>query len=335
VLFIRRGWGPPGAPTAEGQREVLEGYGVTEQSAGCPIRSSMDAVLVGTTPNGCPVYCDALAAQSDGILLFNRVKPHTILRGDLGSGLMKMAGIGLGKHAGAAAIHQRDVEKELIPAARIALAAEPILAGLALVENGLGQPARLEMLLPEEIEEGDKRLQRLARGYLPQLPIEPLDALIVRRMGKNISGTGVDPNVIGMQRRLGGEPDHAIRYVGALDLTDESHGNATGAGMLDAATARWRAKVDLDDTATNCITSGWLAGARLPIVMPSDRALLDLFAGLLDGPPRITIASDTAHLDRLMLSEPLLEEARAHERLTLLSEPRPLAFSPDGTLLLD
>jgi hypothetical protein len=331
--FVIPAMGSHGGATAEGQREVLAGYGVTEESAGCPVLSSMEAVQVGTTPNGCPVFCDALAARSDGILLFNRVKPHTILRGDLGSGLMKMAGIGLGKHAGAAAIHQRDVEKELIPAARIALAAEPILAGLALVENGLGQPARLELLLPDEIEAGDQRLLRLARGYLPQLPIEPLDALIVRRMGKNISGTGVDPNVIGMHRRLGGDPDHAIRYVGALDLTDESHGNATGIGMLDAATARLRDKVDAEATAMNCITSGWLAGARLPLGVPDDRALLALFAGLLDGPPRITLASDTAHLDQLLLSEPLLDEARRHERLTILGDPSPLAFDATGALL--
>jgi hypothetical protein len=331
--FIVPAMGSHGGATAEGQREVLASYGVTEESVGCPIRSSMETVQVGTTPGGCPVYCDALAFASDGILLFNRVKPHTILRGDLGSGLMKMAAIGLGKHAGAAAIHQHDLQKEVIPAARIALANEPILAGLALVENGLGQPARLELLLPDEIEEGDKRLLRLARGYLPQLPIEPLDALIVRRIGKNISGTGVDPNVVGMHRRLGGEPDRQVRYLGALDLTDESHGNATGVGMLDAITLRLREKIDPEATAMNCITSGWLAGARLPISVTSDRALIELFVGLLDHPPRITIADDTAHLERLLLSEPLLDEARRHERLTILGEPAPLEFSPDGTLL--
>lgn len=331
--FVVPAMGSHGGATADGQRAVLEGYGVTEETVGCPIRSSMETVPLGTTPNGCPVFCDALAARSDGILVFNRVKPHTILRGDLGSGLMKMLGIGLGKHAGAAAIHTRDVEKELIPAARIALASEPVLAGLALVENGLGRAARLELLLPDEIEEGDKRLMRLARGYLPQLPIEPLDALVVRQMGKNISGTGIDPNVVGMQRRLGGEPDHHLRYIGALDLTDESHGNATGVGMLDAVTARLREKIDPEATAMNCITSGWLAGARLPISVATDVALFELFSSLLDGPPRMAIAPDTAHLDHLLLSEPLLNEARRHDRLTVLGAPAPLAFDAAGTLL--
>lgn len=330
--FVIPAMGSHGGATAAGQREVLAGYGVTEETAGCPIRSSMDTVLVGHTPLGCPVHCDAFAARADGILVFNRVKPHTILRGELGSGLMKMLGIGLGKHAGAAAIHTRDVEKEVIPAARIALTAEPVLAGLATVENGLGQIARVEVVLPEQIEEQDKRLLRLARGYLPQLPIEPLDALVVRAMGKNISGTGVDPNVIGMHRRLGGEPDHAIRYVAALDLTDESHGNATGVGMLDLIAERLRAKIDWEATAMNCITSGFLGGAKQPLARPSDRDVFELLASLLDGPPRIALANDTAHLSRLLLSEPLFDEARTHPHLTLLGAPQPLAFDDAGAL---
>jgi hypothetical protein len=325
--------GSHGGATAEGQREVLEGYGVTEESAGCPIRSSMDTVLMGRTPLGCPVYCDAFAAKADGILVFNRVKPHTILRGELGSGMMKMLGIGLGKHAGAAAIHTRDVEKEVIPAAGIALAKEPVLAGLATVENGLGQVARIEVVPPEEIEEADKRLLKLARDYLPQLPIEPLDALVVRQMGKNISGTGVDPNVIGMHRRLGGEPDHAIRYVAALDLTEESHGNATGVGMLDLISERLRGKIDWEATAMNCITSGFLGGAKQPLARPSDREVFELIASLLDGPPRIALANDTAHLSRLLLSEALLAEARDHPRLTVLGEAVPLRFDDTGALL--
>jgi hypothetical protein len=333
--FVVPAMGSHGGATAEGQLEVLAGYGVTEETAGCPIRSSMETVLVGHTPLGCPVHCDAFAAQADGILVFNRVKPHTILRGDLGSGLMKMLGIGLGKHAGAAAIHTRDVEKEVIPAARIALASEPVLAGLATVENGLGQLARVEVVLPEQFEEEDKRLLRLARDYLPQLPIEPLDALIVREMGKNISGTGVDPNVIGMHRRLGGEPDHAIRYVAALDLTEESHGNATGVGMLDLISERLRARIDWEATAMNCITSGFLGGAKQPLARPSDRDVFELLVGLLNGPPRIALANDTAHLSRLLLSEPLLDEAKSHHRLTILGDPEPLAFDDAGVLTMD
>jgi hypothetical protein len=333
VPFVIPAMGSHGGATAEGQREMLAGYGVTEATIGCPIRSSMDTVLIGETPLGCPVHCDALAAAADGILVFNRVKPHTILRGDLGSGLMKMVGIGMGKHAGAAAIHMRDVEKELIPAARIALASEPILAGLATVENGLGEIARIEVVLPDEFEEADRRLLRLARGYLAHLPIEPLDALVVRQMGKNISGTGVDPNVIGMHRRLGGEPDHAVRYVAALDLTDESHGNATGIGMLDLVTDRLRDKVDWEATAMNCITAGFLAGARLPLSQRSDRDLFELLTSLLDGPPRITIANDTAHLTELWLSESLLSETARHPRLTVLGEPLPLHFDAAGALI--
>ena len=330
--FIVPAMGSHGGATAEGQREVLAGYGVTEASAGCAIRSSMDTVLVGETPPGCPVYCDAMAMAADGIFVFNRVKPHTILRGELGSGLMKMLGIGLGKHAGAAAIHTRNVEKEIIPAARIALAHEPVLAGLAQVENGLGQIARLEMVLPEDFEAADKRLLRLARGYLPQLPIEPLDALIVRSIGKNISGTGVDPNVIGMHRRLGGEPDHAIRYVAALNLTEESHGNATGIGMLDLITVRLRDKVDWEATAMNCITAGFLGGAKQPLAQTSDRDVLELLTSLIDGPPRLCLAGDTAHLSHLLLSEALLDEAAGHPRLRVEGDPAALEIDHSGAL---
>jgi len=330
--FIVPAMGSHGGATAEGQREVLEGYGVTEASAGCPIRSSMEAVLLGHTPLGCPVYCDALAAQADGIIVYNRVKPHTILRGELGSGLMKMIGIGLGKHAGAAAIHLRDVEKELIPAARIALASEPVLAGLAQVENGRGEIAALEIVLPDDFEEADKRLLRQAHAYLPQLPIEPLDVLVVAHMGKNISGTGVDPNVIGMHRRLGGEPDHQVRYVAALDLTPESHGNATGIGMLDLITERLRDKVDWEATAMNCITSGFLGGAKQPLTQRSDRDVFELLVSLLDGPARMTLAQDTAHLTTLLLSEALLDEAAAHPRLEITGEAAPLSYDDAGTV---
>jgi hypothetical protein len=243
-----------------------------------------------------------------------------------------MVAIGLGKHAGAAAIHTRDVEKEVIPAARIALAAEPILAGLAQVENGAGEVAALEVVLPDDFEEADRRLLRQARSYLPQLPVEPLDALVVRRIGKDISGTGVDPNVVGMHRRLGGEPDHAIRYLAALDLTEASHGNATGIGMLDLITERLRSRVDWEATAMNCITSGFLGGAKQPLSQPDDRRVLELLVRLIDGAPRITLANDTAHLTHLLLSEALLGEA-AHARLTLLGEPAPLVFAADGSLV--
>ncbi len=320
--FVVAAMGSHGGGTDEGQREVLEGYGITEGSVGCPVVSSMDAVPLGDTAEGFMVYCDRAAYEADAIILLNRVKPHSILTGDLGSGLMKMAGIGLGKAVGAASIHRKGVVRNLLPAARLVLERAPVALGVAVVENSLDQTYRIEVVPAAEIEDTDRRLLREARALLPNIPFDPLDILIVDRIGKNYSGTGMDPNVIGMHRRIGGPPEREIGRIVALDLSDESHGNANGVGMADIITERLRDKIDWHATYTNALTADFLWGIKLPVACPSAREAVGLaMAPFEPEEVRAVRVSDTAHLEELWISEGLLPELSQHPSIEQLGEP--------------
>ncbi|MBM3275987.1 MAG: DUF2088 domain-containing protein [Candidatus Sericytochromatia bacterium] len=326
--------GSHGGATAEGQLEVLASYGLTEAALGCPVRASMEAVEVGALPSGYKVYCDRFAFESDGIILVNRVKPHTILVGELGSGLLKMLVIGLGKQVGADSIHLRGLQENFLPATRVALARVPVKLGIALVENSFDHLSRIEAVLPDGIEEADRRLLALARSYLPTIPFDPLDTLIVLRMGKNISGAGMDPNVIGMHRRLGGPPTREIGRIVALDLTEESHGNAIGVGMADVITERLRGKIDLHATAMNAVTSGFLGGVKLPLALPTDREAIALALKPYDpARARAVVVRDTSHLDTMWISEPLAKVAGAMPALVVEGPPFELRFSPGGDVI--
>lgn len=310
--FVVAAMGSHGGASAEGQRAVLAGYGVTEETVGCPIVSSMETVTLGETETGFTVYVDRAAYDSAGIILLNRVKPHSILTGDKGSGLMKMAGIGLGKRDGADSIHRKGVTEHLLPAARLVLARAPIVLGVAIVENSLDQTWKIETVPVPDIPAADVRLLAEARALLPTIPFDPLDVLIVERIGKNISGAGMDPNVVGMHRRAGGVPTREIRRIVALDLSEESHGNASGVGMADIVTARLRDKIDWHATYTNALTSDFLAGVKLPIACPTERAAIELALYPFDPEEaRVVRVADTARLENMWVSEALLP-ALAH-----------------------
>ncbi|TAM75889.1 DUF2088 domain-containing protein [bacterium] len=332
--FLSAAMGSHGGATGEGQREVLRGYGITEDAVGCEIRSSMDVVALGTTEAGVDVFCDRQAFESGGIIVVGRVKPHSILTGDLGSGLLKMSAIGLGKRHGADALHTKGLQSNLVAAARVALARAPIVFGIALVENAHDRLALLEGVPPEEFEAADCRLLARARAYLPQIPFDPLDVLIVDEVGKNISGAGMDPNVIGMWRRIGGVPDRSIARIVALDLTDESHGNAVGVGMADIITQRLRSRIDEQATYMNAATSGFLAGAKIPLTLPSAREAIDLACKPFDPrSARIVRIEDTAHLEYLQVSPALLLDVAADARLEIVAQPCPLQFDAGGELV--
>jgi hypothetical protein len=333
--FIVPAMGSHGGGTAEGQREVLAGYGITESSMGAPIRSSMDVDILGKTTAGVPAHFDRIATAADAVIALNRVKPHTILRGELGSGLVKMVSIGLGKHMGAQTIHSQGLQQHVVPVAETLIGASPLIGGIAIVENGRGDVAHVEAVEATAIPARDKELLQTARSYMPHIPIEPLDVLVIRRMGKSISGTGFDPNVVGMHRRLGGEPDHQIETVVVLDLTEDSRGNATGIGMADLITRRLRDAIDWEATSINCLTSGWVAGLKLPFSLPSDREAIETAVGLYDPTiVRMAIIDDTLHLTRIWLSENLIDEARTKPNLTLSEDSKPLTFDHTGALLV-
>jgi len=332
--FVAPAMGSHGGATAAGQLEVLADLGITEAALGVPIRAGLEVEQVAVTPAGIPVHFSRAALESDAVLVVNRVKPHTLLRDPLGSGLMKMLSVGLGHHLGARTLHAAGLQEHLVPATREVLARAPILGGIAVVENGNGQVAHLESVPAAAIPERDLALLALARSYMSAIPIDPLDVLVVQWMGKNVSGTGMDPNVVGLHRRHGGVPDRHISTLVALDLTPESHGNATGVGMADLITHRLRDKIDWPVTRTNCLTGGFLSGMKLPLSLPSDREALETAASVHgERDLRVAIIRDTLHLRRLWISEALAAEAARHPALRILGAPFELAFGPDGALV--
>jgi hypothetical protein len=331
--FLVPAMGSHGGGTAKGQQAVLERYGLGQTSLGVPILSSIEVVQIGETPEGMPVYFDAHAASADGIIAINRIKEHGAFRGQWESGLLKMLSVGLGKVRGAAEIHNRGVREAMPAAARVVLAQMPVLAGVGIVENGNNEPARIVVLPAERIEVEEPILLDLARRLAPKIPFEPLDLLVVQEMGKDISGTGMDLNVIGTWRRNGGFPVPEINTIAVLDLTANSHGNAIGVGHADLITHRLREKIDLSATSLNCLTSRNLSGGKIPIALSSDRHVIE--TGLIGIAPecaRLVLIRNTKALGLLWISEPLLSTVETMPTLEQIGPARPLIFDRDGNL---
>jgi hypothetical protein len=330
--FLVPAMGSHGAATAEGQRGVLERAGMGAFDA--PIFSSLDTVQIGTTPGGTPVLWDTFAAAADGVIVVNRVKAHTAFRGAWESGLFKMIAVGLGKARGADVIHAHGIDTAMPAAARVAISARPVIAGVAIVENGCHAPARVEVIAGERIEAEEPRLLELARALQPHLPFESLDLLVVEQMGKDISGTGMDTNVIGMWRRNGGLRVPDIRCLAVLELTGGSHGNATGIGMADVVPQRLVDQVDWAATYTNCLAARNFAGARRPLTLPSDRDVFAIgCAGVEPAACRLALVRNTLALDLLWVSSALLEDVRRHPQLEVVGAPRAVRFDESGRLL--
>lgn len=333
--FLVPAMGSHGGGAAEGQKEVLEGYGLGEADLGIPIRSSLETIQLGTTTAGMPVYFDAHAAQADAILIVNRIKPHTSFRARHESGLFKILAVGLGKRRGAETIHGWGIEEAIPAAAHVILEKMPVAAAIGIVENGHHEPAHIAVLPAERIADEEPPLLETAMSYLPRIPIGPIDLLIIQEIGKNISGTGMDLNVVGMWRRNGGPIEPPIRRLAVLDLTDESHGNANGIGFADLTTEQLRAKIDWEATYTNCLTALTYSGARLPITLPSDRAVIE--AGLLALDPvsaRVVYIRNTLDLETFWVSPALLAGVEAHPNLTAIGDAQPVLFDEDGVLCL-
>ncbi len=347
--FILPAMGSHGGATVEGQVELLAGYGVTEASTGMPIVSSMEVRQIGQlgTPAdpGPAVHMSVTALEADGIIICGRVKPHTDFRSDIESGLAKITAIGLGKHQGAKTIHSfgtRGLAHWMPQAAQLMIRTANVLCGLAILENAYDQTARLAALPPEEIggaAEHDLLVE--AKGLMASLPFDKIDVLVVDEIGKNVSGTGMDTNIVG-RMMIRGVPEFArpdVRIVVVLDLTDETHGNGTGLGLADLATLRAARKLDLRAMYINCITSGigGVQRGRLPMVMPSD--VDALCAGILtcsNGDPanaRVVRIKNTLEVGELEVSESLLEEVRQNPRLEILEQPRTIEFDVDGNLI--
>jgi len=315
--FIVPAMGSHGGGTSAGQREVLASYGIVEAYVGAPILSSMDVVSLPQGDLPIPLFFDKHAHAADGTILINRIKPHTSFHGPYESGLMKMITIGLGKHAQATAIHGLGVHglRKIMPeAAKRILAQSNILLGLAVVENAYDETLSVCAVRAASIPEEEPALLELARGHMPRLPVDDVDILVVDEMGKDISGVGMDTNVIGRLRVRGQpEPDRPnIAVIIARDLTQASHGNAVGVGLADIVTRRLFAKIDFKATYANIITSTFLERGKVPLVADTDRQAIDIAlraCGSLDpANVRLIRIRDTLHLDELLVSPAVLRE---------------------------
>jgi hypothetical protein len=344
--FIVPAMGSHGGATPEGQARLLTDYGITESALGVPIRAAMDVECLGRTEDGVDLFCSAEALRADAILLINRVKPHTDFGGAIGSGLIKMAVVGLGKHAGAIAFHRAahrvGYERALRTLARLVLSKAPLLGGLAIIENQRHETARVVFVPSHEMEAREPELAAEAARLMPKLPVDEIDLLIVDRLGKDISGTGMDPNVIGRQihgyslLESEARARPLIRRLFVRDLTPGSHGNATGIGMADFATTRLVRAFDRKATYTNALTAMSLQGSKIPIHFDTDReCLAQALATLPLADPRqakVVRIADTLSLSELQLSEAYAEEVRRRTDLEIVGSPADVRFDPEGNL---
>ena len=341
--FVVPAMGSHGGATAEGQQGIVEGYGITEDYVGCPIRSSMETVIVCDAKEGFPVHFDKNAYGADHVVVCGRVKPHTTFVGDIESGLMKMMLIGLGKYEGAKTYHRaikdhsfgqivRSVAKEVLSKCRI-------VAGLAIVENGYDETARITAVGPNEFEEREKELLVLAKQWMPRLPFKQADLLVVDQIGKNISGSGMDSNVVGrkfLEHRAGDDEWPKVRTIFLRGLTEETHGNATGIGMAEFALTRAVDAMDVAITRRNCITGGSPTGAMIPLHYQTDKEVLEATLpemGLTAVPDtKVMWIHNTLEVSELECSVAYLNEARQSNEIEILSEPRPLPLDNAGNL---
>ena len=342
--FLFASMGSHGRGTAEGQRDLLRSLGVTEEKVGAPVLCSDEVVEVGETGAplaGLPVYAAREAAEADGVLAVNRVKPHTSFHGPYESGLMKMLAVGMGRANGASMVHRlgwSSMVEAIEAIGGVVMEKLPIIGGLAIVENAREETAMLKGLTAADLPEGETPLLELARDYMPSLPVKDLDLCVVREMGKNYSGTGMDTNIIG-RLRLQGLPEPTqpyIQYLAVLDLSEASHGNATGVGLADFVTERLAAKVDREATYLNCLTSGGPIRAAVPMTLEDDEALFEAVWKALKperlDEVRMVIIDDTLHLEEAWVSESLLDELE--DGAEVVGEPFTLGFDSEGRMLL-
>jgi hypothetical protein len=326
--FLVPAMGSHGGATADGQREVLEAYGLVSEAIGCPVRSSMDVVQLPQGDSPVPVWTDAVASHAAATIVVNRIKPHTDFHGPFESGLMKMTAIGLGKRAQAEALHAHGVRglRDMMPVvARQVLAHGNVALGVGIVENSVDRTMAVQAFPASAIPSGEQRLLELARENSPCLPVDVLDVLLIDRMGKDISGVGMDTNVIG-RLMIGGErePDRPrVSMIACHELTAASHGNACGVGLADIVTARLADAIDHEVTRTNIVTSGFLLRGKLPVVAAGDRQAWEWClrgAGVVDVPAvRAARIVDTLHCAELWVTDAVLADLVADDRVHVVA----------------
>ena len=338
--FIVSGMASHGKATDEGQAELLAELGVTEATVGCPVRASVEVVEIGHIDSGLPVYMDRIASEADGIVMINRIKTHTAFHADYESGLVKMLAIGLGNDIGAKSCHQLGFGKmadHIIAMSKMKLAKMPVLFGVAVIEDGAENVSIIEVVDADDIMKREPELLKLSKSYMPSIGLDQIDVLIVDRMGKEISGDGMDPNITGRYStpHARGGPD--VSKLAVLSVTEKSHGNIVGVGQADICTQRLYEAADLETTYVNSLIATVTSVARLPMILPSDydaiRAAI-LACNILDfSKVRMVRIRDTLHLGELLVSAPLVEEVSAKANVVSVDGPMEMKFTEDGTAL--
>jgi hypothetical protein len=341
--FLVPTMGSHGGATPEGQKTVIESYGITEEFVGVPIKSSMEVKTFQPTPEGYPIHVDRHAAEADHIAVIARIKPHTGFHGNVESGLLKMMMIGLGKHVGALAYHrillEQPFEEVLRSVSRGIRSQVPISFGLAVVENAYDETAKIEAVAPADFEPREEALLVHARRWLARLPLAKADFLIVDQIGKDISGSGMDTNVVGRKRAFrGGGSGHEqpqMRHIFVRGLTRHTHGNATGIGLADFTTLRLVRSMNYRATVVNCLTAGYPEGAFLPVHFETDREVVDAALKIIGtrGPmeARVMHIPNTLKVEEIEISEACLSEPRATE-FTEVRPAQTLSFDAQGNL---
>jgi hypothetical protein len=340
--FVVAAMGSHGGGTAKGQRELLAELGVTQATVGCPIRCEMETVVLGRNSFGLPIHFDQNAFDAEGIILLNRIKPHTSFTGRYESGLLKMLAIGLGKREGAAQVHKLGLPglKTMLPeVGAFLLERTPVALGIAIIENAYEHTAQIVGVEPEELLEVEPRLLEQARELMGRLPFDQIDVLIVGELGKNYSGTGLDPNVIGRQRveTMPDLPRPVITRLAVLDLSVETRGNALGIGLADLTTDRLVKAIDPVPMRVNSLTSNFLTRARVPLSLPDDQlviqACLETCWKIDPLEARLVIIPNTLELTTLWVTEPLAAEVEAHPELRFETGFQSMPFDRSGQLL--
>ena len=335
--FIVPAMGSHGGGTAEGQRHVLAERGITESDVGAPIHATMETHVLGTTPHGVDVHLDLNAFNADHVVIIARVKPHTSFRSDIESGLCKMLAVGLGKRAGAASIHEAGLAETIPEAANVIISSGKLLFGVALVENAFDRPYLARVCPPHEFHQTDRELLIEAKRILPGIPTDQLDLLIVDEIGKDISGTGMDTNVIGMWRRIGGERTPDYGFLSVLRLRPTSDGNAVGIGLADFTTQTLVDAIDREQTYVNALTALAPLMVRIPLTLANDRDCLEAALGLAQraggSDVRLGRIKNTLELESFSVTPPVAEEMHLAGSATPAGNPAPLRFDSRGNLV--
>lgn len=341
IPFIVPAMGSHGGATAYGQEKMLKNLGIDKKTMGCEIISSMEVVNIGYAHDNLPVYIDKNAYRADGIIIFNRVKMHTSFRGKYESGLIKMLSIGLGKRKGADAIHAERFEHmadNILACAKVSLEKLNIIGGVCTIENGYDEVADIFVLDKNEILQREPQILQKSKSLMPRIYLDDIDVLIVKEIGKNISGTGMDTNVIGRFHTKAASGGPNITKVGILDLSNESLGNANGVGLSDFATKKLYNKINFDYTYLNALTSTEPNSIKLPMILDNDELVIKACAktcGILDSNKiKLVIIENTKNLNELYMSKVAYDSVVEKNKVEIISNEKEISFDEEGNLII-